>query len=617
MLTQRRVFGGSLLGALCLVLATVAPAHAQEEPPYDPAIDLQLFQYAMGNKTFLTVDDADPVWKGQYTFDLLMTFLTKPFTVFNADPNMEELIGERTNVVESMLAGEILGAYGLTRDLQIGVALPMILAMSGEGLSPIDAMPSPEGLQITGLGDLRVEAKMRVWQRDRLRLSGIGGVTIPTSFGAGGNEFLGDDLPSVRGRAAAQWTGPAGNLSLGATAGVLFRKPREIYSSNIGQQITYGVAASLRGNDRLHVVGEMFGRAGLGKLDLDASPLELSGAVRVRVTDAIHMMVGGGGGLVRGIGAPEVRMFVSVGWARDNRDSDGDGIPNYRDKCPFEPEDFDGWEDEDGCPDPDNDGDLRPDVVDQCPNDPEDLDGWEDEDGCPDPDNDGDGILDADDRCPNHPEDGLPPHPSDGCPASMRDSDGDGIMDDVDLCPLEPEDLDGFEDADGCPDPDNDGDGVPDEVDRCPLCKGSPDNDGCPVFGGTSDIARLDGDRLTVDRDITFDRRDQLTADGAAIVDEVAGEMKSHLEVTTWLLVVSAPKQRTEARTQDKSQRQAEAIRARLLAAGLADDRLEILAAAADIPGVGFIVRARTDLDISDPAMCPAHLRAVPNPRTR
>ncbi|MFT5431157.1 MAG: hypothetical protein ACI9OJ_001836 [Myxococcota bacterium] len=30
---------------------------------------------------------------------------------------------------------------------------------------------------------------------------------------------------------------------------------------------------------------------------------------------------------------------------------------------------------------------------DQCPADPEDVDGFEDEDGCPDPDNDGDGVL--------------------------------------------------------------------------------------------------------------------------------------------------------------------------------------------------------------------------------
>jgi hypothetical protein len=32
-------------------------------------------------------------------------------------------------------------------------------------------------------------------------------------------------------------------------------------------------------------------------------------------------------------------------------DHDGDGIPNERDRCPDLPEDFDGFQDDDGCPD--------------------------------------------------------------------------------------------------------------------------------------------------------------------------------------------------------------------------------------------------------------------------
>jgi hypothetical protein len=48
-------------------------------------------------------------------------------------------------------------------------------------------------------------------------------------------------------------------------------------------------------------------------------------------------------------------------------DRDGDGIPDIRDRCPDEPEDFDMWEDADGCPDPDNDHDGVPDDKDNCP----------------------------------------------------------------------------------------------------------------------------------------------------------------------------------------------------------------------------------------------------------
>ena len=65
-------------------------------------------------------------------------------------------------------------------------------------------------------------------------------------------------------------------------------------------------------------------------------------------------------------------------------DRDGDGIPDELDACPNEPEDKDGFQDADGCPDPDNDKDRIPDVVDKCPNEPETYNGFEDADGCPD-----------------------------------------------------------------------------------------------------------------------------------------------------------------------------------------------------------------------------------------
>jgi len=100
-------------------------------------------------------------------------------------------------------------------------------------------------------------------------------------------------------------------------------------------------------------------------------------------------------------------------------DPDGDGILGKDDNCPTVPEDRDGFEDEDGCPDADNDKDGIPDVSDRCPNDPEDKDGFEDADGCPDPDNDKDGIPDASDKCPDEPETRNGFKDDDGCPDEL------------------------------------------------------------------------------------------------------------------------------------------------------------------------------------------------------
>ncbi len=189
----------------------------------------------------------------------------------------------------------------------------------------------------------------------------------------------------------------------------------------------------------------------------------------------------------------------------EETDSDGDGVPDKDDKCLDAPEDKDGFQDEDGCPEPDNDNDgvldgndlcaLQPgplsnqgcpedapkdrdgdgvvDPLDKCVDQPEDKDGFQDDDGCPDLDNDNDGLLDSKDKCPNE----AGPIQNLGCP--VTDKDGDGLNDDKDKCPEEPEDKDGFQDDDGCPDLDNDNDGVPDAQDKCPTVAGSPENQGC------------------------------------------------------------------------------------------------------------------------------------------
>jgi len=149
----------------------------------------------------------------------------------------------------------------------------------------------------------------------------------------------------------------------------------------------------------------------------------------------------------------EARVAVGAVEACTPLDADGDGIPDPDDKCPGLPEDFDDFQDEDGCPElegPDRDNDGITDAEDACPDQPEDLDGFMDSDGCPDLDNDRDGVLDVDDDCPTQPG----PAPT-GCPWADRDN--DGIVDASDECPDEPETINDYADTDGCPDtpPDN------------------------------------------------------------------------------------------------------------------------------------------------------------------
>ncbi|MCO4747042.1 MAG: OmpA family protein [Proteobacteria bacterium] len=121
-------------------------------------------------------------------------------------------------------------------------------------------------------------------------------------------------------------------------------------------------------------------------ISLTGMPIEAMLGGWGRVTDEIVLRGGLGRGLTRGIGAPAFRGVFSVGYepSRDD-DRDGDGLVDAIDDCPMRAEDFDQYEDTDGCPELDNDADGILDDADACPMEPEDFDGWEDEEGCPDP----------------------------------------------------------------------------------------------------------------------------------------------------------------------------------------------------------------------------------------
>ncbi len=217
----------------------------------------------------------------------------------------------------------------------------------------------------------------------------------------------------------------------------------------VGNEFTYGGGIMIMlGDDQFMISAEAFGRtAANSTVDFwtkNETPVEVLGGFKWLPDFGFTLGVGGSAGVTDGYGAPDWRVFGMLGYTmpEDKKapDADGDGIPDELDKCPTEAEDFDDFQDEDGCPDLDNDGDGVLDVDDKCPNDPEDMDGFEDEDGCPDPDNDGDGILDVDDQCPD--EAGTPEN-------------------------------------NGCPDPDRDGDGVPDRIDNCPDEPGTVEHQGC------------------------------------------------------------------------------------------------------------------------------------------
>lgn len=234
---------------------------------------------------------------------------------------------------------------------------------------------------------------------------------------------------------------------------------------------------------------------------------------------------------------PKPRVAKPVDKPEPPADTDGDGLTDDVDACPTEPEDKDGFADEDGCPELDNDGDGVIDTMDKCPLDPEDRDGFEDDDGCPELDNDADGLPDTTDRCPDQPED-----------------------------------KDGFEDDDGCPDCDNDGDGVPEcpeVVDKCPD-KPARTADGCPQYK----LVVVTEKKIELKQTIFFaTNKTTIKRVSYALLDEVAQVLGDNPKISVRV------EGHTDSRGKDGfnlrlSQGRADSVRTYLINKGIAPERM-------------------------------------------
>jgi outer membrane protein OmpA-like peptidoglycan-associated protein len=600
----------------------------------DPNIAIQLYQPAIGVKnTFFSVEGAAVANHLGFGVGLELSYQHRPLVLF-----LRELAGsggggfnvgdaQAVDVVRNHLVANLIGVFGFQYrwlKAQVGIDLPIHLMMFGQTVNDQGQVTGDlEGG--SGLGDLRLQLKVLLldnWKGLSLAFSPILSFPTSTNRAYGGDAFL-----AFRPRVALDYQ--IGDFIAAVNIGAIVREPRTFFSSEVGHRLTYGVGAGYQVHKRFMALAELFGQAGFNTKancrrdpvtgdtvctgtssnDLDAFPLELVLGGRVKILRDLELHAGVGIGLIQAVGSPNARAIVGVRWAPDFRDRDGDGIPDHLDKCPTQPEDKDGFQDEDGCPDPDNDGDGIPDHLDKCPNQPEDKDGFQDEDGCPDPDNDGDGIPDLHDACPFEPEtkngykdeDGCPDEPDkdndgipdskdkcpnepedkdgfqdeDGCPDP--DNDGDGVPDNLDSCPNEPEDKDGFQDDDGCPDPDNDGDGIPDAKDKCPNEKetinGYKDDDGCPDQGKPQVVVTRD--KIVILKNVFFATgRAKIRPVSYSLLNQVALILKAHPKIKGVRIEGHTDNRGNRAYNKKLSQSRAESVRTYLIGRGIAADRL-------------------------------------------
>jgi OmpA-OmpF porin, OOP family len=484
------IAAGALVAGALLGLGGDALA---QSAAVDGEFNVQRFDPAPGPRNFLTTRGARVSGHMAWSAGLMANYQYKPF-VIRSCAGIEDCgapsgvgggatsplaRGDDLNVVENFATADVMGSLTLVDRLQIGLRVPVNYS-EGDGIADGGVPAQFSGV---GVGDAMLELKARAYgdPGDTLVLGGALFATAPLGTLTSEGSYMGDASPTVGLRGI--FDGQEGPFSFGANLAGVYRSGNRVGSTELGPEFRYGIAGGFAASPVVRLIVDGFGGTKFSAQN-GTNSLEVGAAAQITPLGAKwSITVGGGTGVIEGVGVPLARGILGFMWVDEIADRDGDGIADDVDQCPTEAEDFDGFEDADGCPDPDNDGDTIPDKGDKCPNDPEDWDGFEDADGCPEPDNDGDGIDDEHDACPNEPETFNDYQDADGCP-DVPDRDNDGVPDDVDQCPDDPEDTDGFQDVDGCPDPDNDGDGIPDELDECvdepETFNDYQDADGCP-----------------------------------------------------------------------------------------------------------------------------------------
>ncbi|MEY3210038.1 MAG: hypothetical protein RIT28_519, partial [Pseudomonadota bacterium] len=228
------------------------------------------------------------------------------------------------------------------------------------------------------------------------RAYGLGDPLIPTLSGAHlslaggfGPARLGVDAPisaaglgatRLSGRLIAPW-GVAERPGLGLWGAVILEDAPVgelglLADAQLGL-VTGALTLGARGGDG-GAAG--FGRAGASVAVFDA--LDLSAEVHLDAP-GLNTLSWSAVGAARAQLGPWASLGVGVGWRPEDdaltailglslhvqsaADGDRDGVKDELDRCPRRAEDEDGFEDDDGCPDPDNDQDGLNDDQDACP----------------------------------------------------------------------------------------------------------------------------------------------------------------------------------------------------------------------------------------------------------
>jgi len=571
--------------AVFVVLTLVAATAVAQAPRSLPTFELEHLTFNPAQQAGLLLNTGDMMREHQFRASVILHYQHNPLVLLQDDNRVGAIVRNR-------LTAHVLAGFGITRWLDIGLQVPIVVYQKGDTISGI-VTPSS-----AALGTPWVQARVGFLSQAQDQ-----GIDLALQLGLG--LPLGSTAAYTRdnGFAFAPRLGLGRSFGLiraGVEAGAILRKrsvlspDSTVIGDEVGPLLQFGANFTTTNQG---VRGE-FDVIGWVPLTRTSSSLELLAGIRAPI-GPIELFVMGGPGFGTMPGTPAFRVFGGLSLAVPNGrcdenttyeprscpdlDIDHDGVLNRDDKCITEaglkrlsgcPEyDTDGdgiADDQDSCPKvkglsslagcPDADGDGVADTNDGCPQ----VAGPKENKGCSWPDTDNDGVADRDDGCPEV----AGPKENKGC--RWPDTDGDGTLDKDDACVNEA----GPADRRGCPIKDADADTVPDDVDNCPTEKGDPSNQGCPK--AQKQLVVITREKLVIREKVFFDTgKATIKPKSFPLLNQVAQILVSHPEIAHIVVEGHTDSVGKPDANRTLSQKRSESVRDYLVSKGVAMTRLD------------------------------------------
>ncbi|HMG52027.1 MAG TPA: transporter [Kofleriaceae bacterium] len=291
--------------------------------------------------TFVDEHPAVPSHLG-WSLGLFVNYADDQIVLRDADGN----VGSRP--LHTGFTADLTASLGLLGWAELGVGLPLHLVYDGDayaaGAARLDAS--------AGLGDLRLVPKFALLRRGDLQQHVLLGLAVPLSLPTGDDEAA-RGAGGVGIQPELLFAFHTGKLGLGFDAGYRWRShhPADLpWADEVTIAPWLSVALTRALTLRVEGYAAKTVGAQVGGADF---PFELLAGIDYAI-DSWDLYLGASRGITDGIGDPAIRIVAGVRYRHDAprhegfEDTDRDGIPDKDDRCRNEPEDEDGFQDDDG-----------------------------------------------------------------------------------------------------------------------------------------------------------------------------------------------------------------------------------------------------------------------------